>query len=131
MEYTIKTNNVIEITLYARDYYSRNSLVIEPGETYRIVSKKCQYWWDWFIPSAASGYWNPLAIHLGLRVKTAKCFSLCGAYNRDENTVFEICTDAVIIAQQNKRLLYFFANDNKKAYWNNWGRIKIIVERLS
>lgn len=130
MEHTIAANQVIEITVYAKDFYSRHSLVINPGETYRITSKKSQYWWDWFVPSSPSGYYNPLASWAGLRVKTAKCFSLCGAFDKDENTVFEIGKAAVVPAQKNKRSLYFFANDYRKAYWNNWGRIKIIVERV-
>lgn len=130
MKYTISPNQMIEITVYAKDFYSRHSLIINPGETYRITSKKSQYWWDWFVPSSPSGYCNPLAVRLGLRVKTAKCFSLCGAFDEDENTVFEIGKSAVAPVQQNKRSLYFFANDYRKAYWNNWGRIKIIVERV-
>jgi hypothetical protein len=130
MVYTIALNQVIEITVYAKDFYSRHSLIINPGETYRISSKKCQYWWDWFVPSSASGYYNPLAVRLGLRLKTAKCFCLCGAFDKDENTFFEIGKTAMISAQENKRVLYFFANDYRKAYWNNWWRIKIIVERV-
>ena len=74
MEYTIAANQMIEITVYAKDFYSRHSLIINPGETYRITCKKSQYWWDWFVPSSPSGYYNPLASWAGLKSKNCQMF---------------------------------------------------------
>ena len=78
-----------------------------------------------------SGYNNPLASWAGLRVKDAKCFSLCGVFDMNEDTVFEIGKSTLTSSRQNKTSLHFFANDYRKAYWNNWGKIKIIIERIT
>lgn len=132
MQYQLQTNQEIEIPVFARDYYSRHSILIEPGHKYMLTCKPRQYWWDWFIPSSPQGYRNFFAewVGLKLRVESAKCFCLCGVYNKDEITVFKISNGTLINSQQESTSLYFFANDYKKAFWNNWGKITITVRRI-
>lgn len=130
MVYKLNANETVEVVIFARDFYSRHSLAIEPNETYQVTCKRKQRWWDWFIPSSPAGYRNILVEWAGLRLETARCFCLCGAFDKDENQLFKIGKSCNIGPQQKKVALYFFANDCKKAYWNNWGKIKVVISRL-
>ena len=131
MIYNINPNESVKIAIYSKDFYSRHCIVIESNENYQIISTNKKYWWDWFIPSSASGYskyLNPFVILIGLRLKQANCFCLCGVFDKDEKTNFKIGKSKQI-CNDKKRILYFFANDHKKAYWNNWGKIEIEIKR--
>lgn len=133
MIYQIKPNQEVKLTIYARDFYSRNCIELESNKIYQIISIGEKYWWDWFIPCSASGYskyFNPLVILIGLRLKHVNCFCLCGVFDKNEKTKFKIGKSKELCTNKNK-ILYFFANDHKKAYWNNWGKIEISIKNIN
>jgi hypothetical protein len=132
LQYQLQQNQAVEIPVFAKDYYSRHSVLIEPEKTYLITCKPRQYWWDWFVPSSPQGYKNFIVKLFGLklRVSSAKCFCICGVYGENETTAFKIGNQILIKPQKETKSLYFFANDYEKAYWNNWGKITIIIRRI-
>lgn len=130
MRHTLSGVNLITITLFAEDFYSRDSFEVQAGIRYQIICDANQSWRDWFVPSSPLGYNNFLAKLFGLRLKTAKCFCLCGVFDKLEETSFRIGTLSDIEPQETDKILYFFANDYKKAYWNNYGSIDITIKSV-
>ncbi|MBO9621067.1 MAG: hypothetical protein J7539_18775, partial [Niabella sp.] len=136
MDFKLNVGENKKITVAAKQEFSDWCIKVLPNEQYLISCSKDERWKDWFINTSAEGYCNPLAILVGLRVKHVKCFCLCGAYNRDDKTAFEIGLNKLItipdtIKGTSLLKLYFFANDSKGYYWNNRGQIEISIGRMS
>lgn len=127
--HTLQAGDSLSVYIYARDRYSRHSLAVNAGEQYKITSAADQRWVDLFIPASPNGYGNVLANWFGQRVKGAKCFCLCAAYNYDDNGAFAIGTDHTFIASVTGTLS-FFANDVPGYDWNNWGKILVTIYRI-
>jgi hypothetical protein len=113
----------------AKELYSEHTLYVKSGEEYEFFCDPDQHWKDWFVTANPDGYFNPLALLMGLRAITAKCFCLCGAFDRDDSTSFPIGSKN-IVRMQKMGLLSFFANDVKGFYGNNSGSIKLNITRL-
>lgn len=118
-----------QLPVYAREKYSRNCLQVQTGEQYHIWCDNGQRWIDLFIPATPAGYHNPVANLAGQRLKGAKCFCLCGAYNNEDKNAFAIGSDATVVITEDG-ILSFFANDVPGFDWNNWGKIMVRVSRL-
>lgn len=118
------------LTIHAKHLYSSERIRVEAGETYHISCEPNQKWKDWFWRSSPKGFFNPLAILAGLRLKRTPCFCLCGAYNENEKHLFAIGLDAQTTVPVGQTSLSFFANDAAEYYDNNSGSIKIVVRRV-
>ena len=81
------------------------------------------------IPAGPQGYNNHLANLVGQRLRRTKCFCLCGIYNKNPATAFEIGTERVITCTKDG-ISSFFANDVPGFDWNNWGKIVMNVKRI-
>jgi hypothetical protein len=127
MVHTVTYGNSVTIKLFAKDFYSRDSFEVQAGMRYLLICDGNQTWNDWFVTSSPSGYNNLLAKLFGLRLKTAKCFCLCGVFDKIEGTSFRIGSSFHIEPQATTKILSFYANDYKKAYWNNHGSIDITI----
>lgn len=116
-------------TINAKTLYSTDILHVKKGEQYQFYCDKDQGWKDWFIPTGPNGYFNVLAWLIGLRLKSAKCFCLCGVYDQKDSTAFAIGSNN-IIQMEKTGVVSFFANDTKGFYRNNSGCIKLRITRL-
>ncbi|MFD2523047.1 hypothetical protein [Emticicia soli] len=118
------------LTIHAKQIYSSERISVSAGETYLISAEPNQRWKDWLINTTPKGFFNPLAILAGLRLKRTPCFCLCGAYNENEKHLFAIGLDAQTTVPARQSSLSFFANDAIRHYDNNSGSIKIKVYRV-
>lgn len=128
--HTIGIGEQLTLEIDAGDRYSMQRIAVKPSEAYLILCDAGQHWIDLIIPSSPDGYTNYLARLFGLRVKGAKCFCLCGAWNESDERAFDIGTKTAYVAVASKEgTLSFFANDVWGYEWNNWGSIEIKVKR--
>ena len=119
----------IELTVWASEENSSEQLSVKEKEIYQFSCDKGQCWKDWFIPSGPNGFLNPLAILAGLRVKSAKCFCLCGVYDKQDRTAFRIGS-AHNVRVEKDGTVSFFANDTRGYYDNNKGCVRLLIQRL-
>lgn len=129
MNYQLLPGENCTLTIEAACYYSTDTLKVNAGEEYLLTCDKSERWTDWFIPASANGYWNPLAILVGMRVPGVSCFKLCGVYDNRE-TFITVGTRKDLLTY-NTGTISFFANDAKdlKYYKNNKGFIKLNIYR--
>jgi len=130
MLYELLRYQTRELTIIADQLFSDDCIAIGPGEQYDIWCNEGEKWKDWYKTSAPEGYNNPFAKPFRLRCRTAKCFCLCGVYDKDDETSFEIGMRTTIFPENTRKLLSFFANDVRWAYCNNHGQIKVSVKRI-
>ncbi len=130
MLHTIPLNTTVNLKINAAEPFSTEKVSVNKGEEYHIYSEPNQIWNDWYIKASPDGYSNFIGAIWGLRVKGAKCFCLCGAYNEDHSRVFAIGSDKTFIIEDSGTLS-FFANDVKGFYGNNRGVIAINVRRTN
>lgn len=127
--YDLQQGEEIQIEIFSNEYWSSKKINTTAGQKYRIWSEPSQFWKDWLTKTSPEGFFNILSYIAGQRVKGAKCFCLCGAYDKQESTGFAIGKVKEFDAQGGE--LSFFANDTKWAYGNNKGSIIINVIRLT
>ena len=128
---TLAINESVTITVKASKKLGGHPLiVVTKGQEYRFDVHTDQKWYDMGIPSGPAGYKNYLLLIWSKRVPSAKCFTLCGSIGKDEKNHFPIGKGLKNYTCKVDGTLYFFANDNKYFYWNNWGSIKVEVTRL-
>lgn len=95
-------------------------------------------WWDAIIRCTANGYAAPLfyAAHVYPRIRDeGRYFRLMGRIapgpsppmKEDPAQTFVIGTGARLRAPRDG-YLFVFANDNKYAYWNNLGSIRLTID---
>ena len=130
MVHKIGVNKTESLPIDPREMYSTHKVQVKKGERYLVQCDLDQRWKDWYVSTTVEGFFNPLASLLGLRVKKANCFCLCGAYNDSEEKLFRIGASRIITVTEDGTMC-FFANDNlsKVAYSNNRGGITIQVTR--
>jgi hypothetical protein len=127
--YTMHIGDEVTLTIGAGERYSLQRIAVRQGEVYTINCHKSQRWYDLIIPASPDGYNNFIAPIFGLRVKDAKCFCLCGAWNENDQHAFTIGTEGVTAIAPAEGRLSFFANDVWGYEWNNWGSIQVKVMR--
>lgn len=128
----LQINQPQTIKIHAWDYYSRISLSVKKGEVYSFSVAKRPIWVDFFVPCNADGFHNPILADRYKRLRGAKCFKLCGNFNKKEETNFAIGQELENYTIPEDGELYFFANDHRARffYLNNWGRISLTINRI-
>ena len=128
---TLEINQTAVVKVKASKKHSANPVLhVKKGEVYRFEVPSGQCWYDMGIPSKSSGYKNIFLSIWSKRVPSAKCFTLCGTVGKDENHHFAIGSGLEKYVPVTDGDLYFFANDNKHFYWNNWGSLNVEVSRI-
>ena len=117
----------VSIIVDSKEKFSSTKFPVRQSVSYHITADGSQRWYDWFVKTSPKGYWNPLALMAGLRVKRAKCFCLCGCYDDDITTAFPIGEGCEVVADRNG-YLSFFANDTEDYYGNNKGSIVVKIK---
>ena len=130
MEYRLLRSQAIILTIYSKEYISSEFLKVANDEVYEITCSNDQRWKDWFCKSKPTGYVNIFATLLGLRVKKAKCFCLCGIFNTDKFAAFPIGNFREVKTEKKSGTLSFFANDTPRFYFNNKGSVQIKILRI-
>lgn len=129
MNHTIQISTSISLRVKAKERYSTEKINIVAGEEYEFRCDEEECWVDWFIPATPNRVYNPFASLVGLRVKKALCFCLCGSYNDKEECLFAI-GGSKKIEMEESGTLSFFANDATSYYGNNRGIITVHVKRI-
>jgi hypothetical protein len=125
------------VEIWARRRANHTQIVVKEGSQYSFVIPSGQIWTDWFIRTDANGYpHGPLPIIQEAFRSTKPLpddnwFLLAGAINRPDHTPFPIGGNPVEKRMPSNGELILFANDAKLFYWNNFGRIQVIITRLS
>jgi hypothetical protein len=127
--HSLQKGQSIQLPVHACELFSKERLAVQAGEEYEFSCEGKQRWKDWWIKSSPDGFFNPLAMAFGLRVKGVKCFCLCGALNEDLRSAFPIGSSKKAPVTESGTLS-FFANDAEKYYGNNSGHIQVKVKRL-
>lgn len=104
-------------------------ITVNAGEIYEISVNANQFWCDSFVRTSPDGFFNPLLLLSGRRLKGVKC--LCGTINADENNHFKIGSGIHLFTMPQSGKLFFFANDSIKHYSNNSGSISLVLKRIS
>jgi len=120
----------IILTIQAAQPYSFAMLSVEAGEQYGFSCDPKQRWHDAWVSAGPGGYFNPLSMLAGLRLKGAPCFCLCGVYECNDATAFPIGAGTSITAVQTG-MISFFANDTPGFYFNNKGSLQVTIIRTA
>jgi hypothetical protein len=130
MDHCLQPTETAELTICAKEHYSSDALLVQASEVYEFSCSTRDKWTDWFISSNANGFWNPLAILSGLRLRGVKCFTLCGCMDQNEQKLFSIGTH-LRSKMSETASVSFFANDAFNFYDNNKGSIRLTIKRIS
>ena len=132
VRYTLNTGESKELTICAKELYSAEKINVSKDEEYLVTVAKGQTWKDWFINAdPLQGFFNLPAVIRGMRVRGAKCFTLCATLNDKDTDAFRVVVDNPLsIKREDATTLSFFANDCMGFYSNNRGSIKLKIERL-
>lgn len=126
---------------FAHNLYSHSGIYLEKGGTYRILVEGKQTWRDAGIETDADG-WNRDDIQKGWkeiviagmepfrRFPQADWFHLIGCIGDSDEHCFAIGKSADVTAPATGELC-FFANDLKRFYGNNLGRLSVTIHRMS
>ncbi len=129
-----------DVFVYGAEMYNRTGLMLEQGGTYRFTPYPDQTWYDDGTSCGPTG-WQRDNIQLGVkeipmtllepfrRVPHAQWFALIGAIDNNDEHLFEIAEGADIRITKSGEFCPF-ANDLKRFYGANTGRIKLRVTRL-
>jgi hypothetical protein len=124
------------VEVWAKSQANHTKIAVKQGSKYRFVVPSGQVWTDWFIRSDANGYpHGPLpflqeAFQATKPLPDKNWFLLVGAIDRPENATFAIGGKPIEVLMNSSGGLILFANDSKWFYWNNFGRIQVIVTRV-
>jgi hypothetical protein len=126
----IEPNTSVKVIVIARDPYGGDPVIeVQKNEVYSFQANEGKTWKDWFIPSSAEGCWNPALLLAKKRVKEARCFTLCGTIDQNEENHFIIGAGLKSFSILQSGELYFFANDSLNFYCNNKGCMTVEVRR--
>ncbi|MGO2130025.1 MAG: phospholipase effector Tle1 domain-containing protein [Pseudoalteromonas prydzensis] len=129
-----------DIMVYAAEPYNHTGLMLEQGGTYRFTPYPEQVWYDDGVSCGPQG-WHRDNVQLGVkeipmallepfrRLPHAQWFALIGAIDNNDDNLFEIASGADIKITRSGEFCPF-ANDLKRFYGANTGRIKVKVTRL-
>lgn len=123
------------VTIRAHRYWNDTNLRVMAGETY--VYRASGRWFDFGIPSGPDGYETPAwsllqrLLQDRRRLTEVRWFVLCGAIVSGVDAyLFPIGAQAELKAPVGG-LLRCFANDVPCFYWNNFGSVNLVIERVS
>jgi hypothetical protein len=87
---------------------------------------------DFFVCCGPEGYDNAYMRLFASRKRVQKTpwFALCGRVGNDDGDAFPIGRELVNFAPTRVGEVAFFANDHPEFYWNNFGRIPLLVARM-
>lgn len=138
----LKKGGSIVVPVMAHQFYNRTGVLLEKGRTYSFKVKPKQTWKDGGIVCDADGWkrdrpginWiKELAIR-GMepfrREADADWFKLIGAVGESDDEQFIIGTQAVRHTAMRSDEFCPFANDLKRLYGNNEGRLYVTVKRI-
>jgi hypothetical protein len=127
------------VEVWARLPANETRIAVTPGMRLQFLVPAGQLWTDFYIETNAAGYpRGPLAF-LQERFASTKplpnknWFLLCGAINRPDRFPFPIgsCNKGpVTVDIRGSGQLVLFANDARDYYWNNFGRLNVVIFRL-
>src|SRR5438067_1289894 len=129
MTYQLSPSESATVLVDSAACYSADELAVTAGEQYEFSCDPGEPWNDWWVKPNADGYSNPLASLWGQRLRGAKCFCLCGAYDEDDRTAFAIGSRLQLTAAQSGKIR-FFANDARHFYFNNKGALHLTIKRI-
>jgi hypothetical protein len=137
----LATNEEVTTVAFAHNLYNHSGIHLEEGAGYRITVKDNQVWRDAGIECDANGWdrddiqkgWKEIGI-AGMepfrRFPKAKWFHLIGCIGDSDAHCFAIGKSATIKAPATGELC-LFANDLKRFYGNNFGKLVVTVKRVS
>jgi hypothetical protein len=131
------------VEVWARLRANHTKIRVKRGSKYRFVVPPGQIWTDWFIPTDANGYARGPIPFIQEAFASTKVlphknwFLLTGAVGCPEHQPFPIGANPVGMPvgtpvekeMRSSGELILFANDARSFYWNNFGRIQVIVTR--
>ena len=126
----LNINQTVEVEIRARCIWNETNIEICEGEKYKFNANG--KWTDFFVTKNANGYSNSY-MQLFKKWKRSKehpWFALIGTLNKNENELFLIGKNSSKQFSKTGKL-YFFANDAKMFYWNNFGKIHLQIKRIS
>src|SRR6267143_2107928 len=121
----------ISVVVPARSQWTSTGVVAKPGEKYRFLSLPPDRWYDLLKASSSGGYlsfWFQRSAEKCRRVPSAPWFILCGSIE-PTGTPFVVKKDEGAIMLERGEI-GLFANDVPRAYWNNFGHLKVRITRL-
>jgi hypothetical protein len=141
---TLSLGDSAVVEVWAKSPANHTNIRVQKGSKIRFVVPPGQIWNDWFVGTDANGYHRGPLPFIQEAFRSAKFlpdsnwFLLAGAIDRPENAPFPIGGNPagtpvgtpVEREMPSSGELILFANDAKSFYWNNFGRIQVIVTRV-
>jgi hypothetical protein len=134
IDLSVGDSAVVEIWARLRANHTR--IFVKKGSKYSFVVPPGQIWTDWFVRTDARGYpHGPLpliqeAFRSTKPLPNENWFLLIGAIDRPERAPFCIGGTPVVRQMKSSGELVLLANDAKAFYWNNFGRLQVIITRV-
>ncbi len=139
----LKKGQSIEVPVMAHQYHNRTGILLEKDVSYSFKVKPNQVWKDGGIECTSDG-WTRDKIDVAwikeLAVKTmepfkrepeANWFALIGAVSASDDEIFKISSKTVRYTPEKSDEFCPFANDLKRMYGNNSGKLIVKVTRLT
>ncbi|SEK17985.1 hypothetical protein [Parapedobacter koreensis] len=123
----LSVNQAMIIEVEAKKLWNATDLEVSANQTYRFVAKG--RWRDFIVKTGANGY---TASYMRLfdgykRFQNANWFSLIGSIDKSRD--FEIGKTNTV-EMKASGFLYLYANDAPRFYFNNSGKISVVITRI-
>jgi hypothetical protein len=121
------------VEVWSRRPANKTRIRVTRGMQLRFLVPANQAWTDWFIHAEACGYpHGPLSFIQELLASTKPLptenwFALSGAIGSPDDYPFLIGGKPVVVTMKGSGELVLFANDARNFYWNNFGRIQVVI----
>jgi hypothetical protein len=135
-EVTLTPGESAVVEVWARLPANKTRIRVTPGMRLRFLVPPNQTWTDWLIQKGAGGYAHgPLPFIQEPFAPTkplpgSNWFALVGQVDRPKTTPFLIGEKPVTRTMKAEGELLLFANDARDFYWNNFGRILVVITRV-
>jgi hypothetical protein len=134
LDQTLDVGDERVVKIVARKRWNDTGVHVNEGERYRLHADGV--WRDLFILSGPQGYdapWYSFAQRIGgrwRRAPAAPWFALMGAVHDGRSEPFLIGFDC-LVTMASRGSFKCFANDVPGFYWNNFGAVRLKIERLT
>lgn len=117
----------VTVRIMAKTYWNDTDLEIHTGEDYAFDAKGT--WTDLVVKTDADGYssWYMRLFNKHKRAQGYKWFALTGSLNKQKSFLIGKKTS---INFNQSGMLFCYANDAKKFYFNNSGCLELTITRL-